>query len=77
MKNPMIVSDLNYTELTAEELNTINGGRQFYMRQWDSPKLNSSFYKTKNIVSGAWQGFSKSGGVKALKNTIELVKPFL
>ncbi|GAB6155551.1 hypothetical protein JCM17380_43020 [Desulfosporosinus burensis] len=77
MKNAMILSDLNYTELTTEELNTINGGRSLYMRQWDPPKLNSSFYKTKDIVSGAWQGFSKSGGVQALKNAIELVKPFL
>lgn len=67
MKNPMIVSDLNFTELTAEELNTINGGRRFYMRKWDPPKLNKSFYKTKDIVSGAWQGFSKAVGFRLSK----------
>jgi len=71
----MILSDFNCTELTAEELNTINGGRSLYKRQWDPPVLNSSYYKTKAIISSASNSFTNSGGVKFIGNLIELAKP--
>ncbi|EGW36664.1 bacteriocin-type signal sequence domain protein [Desulfosporosinus sp. OT] len=77
MKNAMILSDLNYTELTTEELNTINGGRHFYRRHWIRPHLNSSFYKTKKIISRTSNAISNSGGGKFIGNLIKLARPLL